>query len=88
MSKITLEKDVPLPRRTKLPDLPLNEMDIGHSFVLDVDKKGRSAVRQRLYRYQNANWPKRFSVRTLSDEQVRVYRVKDYTEHDRLRKML
>jgi hypothetical protein len=88
MSKITIEKDVPLPRRTKLPDLPFNEMSVGDSFVLDIDKKSRSAVRQRIYRFQNGNWPKRFSVRALSEGQVRVYRVQDYTENDRLRKML
>ena len=85
---IRIEKNVPIPKRAELPDLPLNQMEIGNSFVLDIDDSGRGALRQRIYRYQKSNWPKRFRVSKIDDEAVRVHRIADYTKRDLLRKAL
>ncbi len=34
---IEIEKGVPMPARTRLPDLPFSDMDIGDSFLAPVE---------------------------------------------------
>jgi hypothetical protein len=78
-SKFTIEKNVPMPVKNMLPDFPLDDMEIGDSFVVNlVVERDRSAVRQRLSRYQQRNPPKRFSAHIISENVVRVHRVHDY----------
>lgn len=77
-AKIRIEKNVPLPIRSVVPPLPLEEMEIGDSFKLELeDEKDRGTVRQRLFRFQAKNPPKRFSMCSISDTTVRVFRVED-----------
>ncbi len=81
MSKrFQIDKHVPLPERSNLPPLPLNDMEIGDSFLLDTPgKNDKSALRARLWRYQNNNQPKRFSmIREADNEQVRIHRTHDF----------
>lgn len=75
---IQIEKNVPVPDRRRFPPLPLDEMEIGDSFVLEIsDHKGKLALGQRLYRFQIKNWPKKFGYTTIDDERVRIFRTKD-----------
>jgi hypothetical protein len=87
---ITFESDVPMPVRSKLPELPLGELTVGGkkgSFVITLNHpKERDAVRQRYYRYAAENPPKRFTARTVKqgDEayvegelRFRVHRLED-----------
>lgn len=80
-SKFVIEKNVPLPVRNTIPDFPLEEMQVGDSFVVTVTTdRERSSVRQRLSRYQVRNRPIRFSTISLNPRTVRVFRVKDYEQ--------
>lgn len=66
------------PVRRRLRPFPLDQMDIGHSFVVDIDDdQHRIAIGQRLHRYNKKNPPKRFTMRKLNDRQVRVFREED-----------
>jgi hypothetical protein len=74
---IRIEKNIPLPQRSRLPDLPFQEMQIGDSFLAPVscgDKKSIGALRQRVSRFQRMNPKMRFSV-VQDGEQMRVFRV-------------
>lgn len=74
---ITIEKDVPIPQRTRLPELPFGEMEVGDSFLVPLqlpDAQGVASLRQRVSRYQRANEPKRFST-VQSDGGMRVFRI-------------
>lgn len=80
MSQIKIEKNVPLPVQSSstVPALPLDKMEIGDSFRLELEQRNDiSVIRQRLYRFQKANSPKHFAVRTEGGNVVRVYRVED-----------
>ena len=78
-AKFQIEKGVPMPVKSMLPDFPLDDMEIGDSFVVNlVEERDRNAVRQRLSRYQMRNKPKKFSAITISENVVRVHRVHDY----------
>ena len=77
MTTIQIEKGVPMPNRTHLPELPFTAMEIGDSFVAPVlssDARSIQALRQRVTRFQKQNPPKKFSV-VQDGEQVRVFRV-------------
>ncbi|MBM54253.1 MAG: hypothetical protein CMB36_04395 [Euryarchaeota archaeon] len=74
---IQIEKHVPIPKRTKIPDLPLAEMEIGDSFVAPINASEQTevrALRQRISRWQRDRLPVRFSV-VRDGEQMRVFRI-------------
>ena len=74
---IQIEKGIPMPNRTKLPDLPFGEMEIGDSFaapVMPTDQRLVQALRQRVTRFQKQHPPKKFSV-VQDGEAMRVFRV-------------
>jgi len=74
---IQIEKNVPMPQRTRLPDLPLPAMDVGDSFLAPIpsdDTRRVQALRQRVVRFQRLHKPKRFSV-VRDGESMRVFRV-------------
>jgi len=74
---IQIEKGVPMPKRTKIPDLPLAAMEVGDSFVAPInagDQTEVRALRQRISRWQRDRHPMKFSV-VKDGEQMRVFRV-------------
>ena len=76
--KIKIEKNVPLPTRSIIPPLPLEEMQVGDSFALKASgTREHNAIRQRLHRFQQSNPPKKFSMRTIDDKTVRIFRVEN-----------
>ena len=84
MSAIKIDKKVPFPEVSELPSkLPLKDMVVGDSFLLKVNPdSSRSALRQRLSRYQNSNPPSKFIIRVEKDGKgrdvgLRVFRFKD-----------
>lgn len=75
--QIQIEKNVPIPQRTRLPELPFGEMDVGDSFlapILSDDTRLVQALRQRVVRFQRLHKPKKFSV-VRDGERMRVFRV-------------
>lgn len=75
---IRIEKDVPMPVRSNIPELPLEKMEIGESFVLKLSTPSDpSTLRQRIHRFQKNNPPKKFSMRKIDDGSVRIFRVED-----------
>ena len=79
MSRIKIQKNVPLPPKPEpIPDLPLAQMVVGDSILVkDVSDKMKNAIRMRLIRYQNSNPPVVFSMRTVKDGEVRIFRIED-----------
>lgn len=76
--KIRIEKNVPMPTRSAIPPLPLEDMEIGDSFALRASgTRDHNVIRQRLHRFQRNNPPRKFSMRTVDDETVRIFRVED-----------
>lgn len=74
---ITIEKNVPMPQRTRLPELPFGEMEVGDSFLVPLpmdDSQSVASLRQRVSRFQRANDPKKFST-VKSEGGMRVFRV-------------
>jgi len=74
---IQIEKHVPMPKRTKIPELPLAAMEVGDSFVAPINASDQTevrALRQRISRWQRDQHPKKFSV-VRDGEQMRVFRV-------------
>jgi|13_taG_2_1085334.scaffolds.fasta_scaffold01812_1 hypothetical protein len=74
---ITIEKNVPIPQRTRLPELPFGDMEVGDSFLVPLqmqDSQSVASLRQRVSRYQRANDPKRFST-VKSEGGMRVFRI-------------
>ena len=74
---IQIEKNVPIPQRSRLPDLPFQDMQVGDSFLAPVDSGDQrliGALRQRFSRYQRMNPERRFSV-VKDGGQMRVFRI-------------
>lgn len=74
---IQIEKNVPIPQRSRLPDLPFQDMQVGDSFLAPVDSGDQrliGALRQRVSRYQRMNPERRFSV-VKDGGQMRVFRI-------------
>ena len=80
MSNIKIEKNIPLPVYSKVPELPLDKMKIGESFVIGLSEEiKKSTIRQRVARFQKRNPPKHFAMRPWDDgDSVRIFRVEDY----------
>lgn len=81
MSELIIEDGIPIPSRTNLPELPLDQMKIGQSFEVSLQSEREiSSVRQKISRYHRINKPKRFTVRVTDPDTftVRVFRVSDY----------
>ena len=77
--KIKIERDVPMPPRSRIPSLPFAEMKIGNSIVVEVrEKRDLNALRQRMDRFQKKNYPTRLSLQTIQPGTVRVFRIEDY----------
>ncbi len=74
---ISIEKNVPIPQRTRLPELPFGAMEVGDSFLVPLpteDAQSVASLRQRVSRYQRANDPKKFST-VKSEGGMRVFRI-------------
>ena len=72
---IEIEKGVPMPARTRPPDLPFGDMDIGDSLApVETGNQKVQALRQRVTRFQKHHPPKKFSV-VQDGEAMRVFRV-------------
>jgi len=74
---IKIERNIPIPQRTRLPELPFSEMEINESFfapVMSEDARLVQALRQRVVRFQRRNTPKKFSV-VRDGDQMRVFRI-------------
>tara|TARA_B100000085_G_scaffold75462_1_gene67774 strand:+ start:1292 stop:1522 length:231 start_codon:yes stop_codon:yes gene_type:complete len=74
--QIQIDKHIPVPKRTKIPDLPLEMMEIGDSFLAPIDANNPvevRALRQRVSRWQRGT-TSRFSVIRDGDD-MRVFRV-------------
>ncbi len=74
--QIQIDKHIPIPKRTKIPDLPLGDMEIGDSFLAPINAQSEvevRALRQRVSRWQRG-LTSRFSV-VRSEEGMRVFRV-------------
>jgi hypothetical protein len=74
---IQIEKHVPMPKRTKIPELPLGAMEVGDSFVAPINGRDQTeirALRQRISRWQRDRHPMKFSV-VRDGEHMRVFRV-------------
>ena len=74
---ITIEKNVPMPQRTRLPELPFGAMEVGDSFLVPLltqDSQSGASLRQRVSRFQRAHEPKKFST-VKSEGGMRVFRV-------------
>jgi len=74
--QIQIDKHIPVPKRTKIPDLPLEAMETGDSFVAPIDASNPvevRALRQRVSRWQRGT-TSRFSVIRDGDD-MRVFRV-------------
>jgi hypothetical protein len=77
MTTIKIEKNVPVPQRTRIPSLPLDQMEVGDSFAAPIkatDPKAVSSLRQRVSRFQRVNPQMRFSV-VIDGENMRVFRI-------------
>ncbi len=78
MPDFKIEKNVPIPITSTIPALPLIELGIGHSFVIEAALGNqRNTIRLRLYRFQKRNPPIRLSMRSIDDAHVRIQRVDD-----------
>ncbi len=76
---IRISKSVPMPVRTSVPDLPLDQMVPGDSFKVGIDSpRDYVTIRQRLYRYQTAHPPVKFSMQKIDTDNVRVFRIEDH----------
>jgi hypothetical protein len=74
---IHIEKNVPIPQRSRLPDMPFRDMQVGDSFLAPVpvsDQRLIGALRQRVSRYQRMNPDQKFSV-IRDGDQMRVFRI-------------
>lgn len=79
---ISIDKHIPMPKRTKIPDLPLTEMEVGDSFKAPInagDATEVRALRQRISRWQR-NSTSRFSCIRDTDSDtgeaiMRVFKV-------------
>jgi len=79
---IEIEKHIPMPRRTKIPELPFTQMEIGDSFKAPIDASNTSevrALRQRISRWQRTS-TSRFSCvrdqdRETGESIMRVFKV-------------
>ena len=74
---IKIEKNIPVPQRSRIPPLPLGAMDVGDSFkapIASSDQKGVSSLRQRVSRFQKDYPTMRFSV-VIDGDSMRVFRV-------------
>ena len=55
---ISIDKHIPMPKRTKIPDLPLTEMEVGDSFKAPINASDATevrALRQRISRWQRTS---------------------------------
>ena len=76
---IQIDKNIPVPARTKIPPLPFEDMDVGDSFLAPVEADNTrmiQALRQRVARFQRKNPKFRFSVlRDTQHNMMRVFRI-------------
>jgi hypothetical protein len=80
MAKLTIEKNVPLPDKTREKIYPFQDMEIGDSFLIKIeDKKLALKKKQNIYiaiwRYCQVHPDKKFTTASFSND-VRVWRIK------------
>ena len=77
--EIQIEKNVPVPQRSKMPKYPLESMEVGDSFLSGVDSDDRGRVqtlRTSICRQQRRLDGRRFSVvKDAKLNEMRVFRV-------------
>lgn len=79
---IQIDKHIPMPQRTKIPDLPLLDMETGDSFKAPINANSPTevrALRQRISRWQRTS-TSRFSCvrdkdRETGEDIMRVFKV-------------
>ena len=67
-AEIAIDKNIPMPERDPRAHYPLNEMEVGDSFVIDTERA--NAVRVRA-----SQLGKKVSIRKLGDGTSRVWLV-------------
>jgi len=72
-----IENDVPLPLRSNQPPWPLEKLQVGESFRVELTPREIPAMRQRISRFQKKYPPKRFSL-VRDGETMRVFRIEDH----------
>jgi hypothetical protein len=78
--KFQIKDDLPMPVRSTIPPLPLDQIDVGKYIVVEVKtRQEKGAIRQRIHRYQNSNPPAKFSLQTIDDTSIRIFRIEDAT---------
>lgn len=78
---IQIEENVPVPNL--IPELPLEDLKIGQSFVVRITTATQLGnLRQRLYRFKKANPPKEFLTRKVGKNEYRVWRIDDLRMED------
>jgi len=75
-----IETGISYPNSDLPVNLPLSTMKIGESFTLTLTdpRRQKGTVRGRLSRFQYANKPKRFRIKAVELNVIRIYRVEDY----------
>ena len=73
-----IDKNIPLPV-PRIPPLPFDKLGIGHCitvpFETETDKR---AIRKRMSRFQDKNFPVHLGWITLDETTVRIQRLTDY----------
>jgi len=75
--QIIIKNDLPLPNRANNRFLPLDQLEVGDYFELDISNQRIPSLRQRLWRYNRDNPPVKLSLNKVSDTKVRVFRIED-----------
>ena len=75
---LTIEKNIPLPNRSQIPKLPLDQMAEGDSVLVPAKTEAeKGTLRQRLNRFKSHNPSMRFSMLKVDAETVRIFRLED-----------
>jgi len=78
MSKVVIEKNIPLPVKSRLPQFQLERLVPGDSVkVAATTHNEKRALRQRLWRFKKTHPSVQFSMKTLDEEFVRIFRMED-----------
>ncbi len=76
---ILIEKDIPIPPRTRSVkfEYPFKEMEVGDSFIIDYSDKNYRKLYSSMKRYRKFNEGVKYTIRTFKDENhLRCWRIK------------
>ena len=79
MSTITIEKNIPLPKKKSRRIYPFSEMDIEDSFQINIENDHKAISKKQnvyiaIWRFCKANPNKKFTTSTV-DVGIRVWRI-------------